>query len=709
MALSSIQYKPTLLAGVLLVAAVAFNLVVLHLELSLDAPDLNDNVLHYALIERTVEAVERGEDVTDHWVPYIAQGYPLFHHYQHLPHVATALLYKLLGEIVPLRTLFLGVGYLLLCTFPLSIYWTGRRLGFSALPYTQLWGMWLLGPAVAGLYLTLRHGRAYAGTVALLAATLLSHTVLGYVALVSGGLFVLLAGRTDLVVRIGRLALVLFLVSVVASYFLVPFFLDRPYMNRSVWEELGKYDAYGWAWTLKALLRGELLDAGRFPALTLLGGLGLLVCLVRGREDERYRLLPAFFGLWLLLYFGRPTWGGLLGLLPLSGDLHFHRLIAPVHLGAIGLAGAGLAWLWEKAIALGGASAEWGDALRSESRLGTLKRALQRWGAITVVGLLMPVLLIPAYRERVEYMATNNDWKRHALAALEADAGEFSALLADLRTRPPARVYAGRSVNWGKDYRFGYVPVYALLVTNQIDSPGYLYHALSLNADIEGYLNPSRPETFNLFNLRYVVAPAEWPAPPLARSLASYGRHRLYEMETSGYFDLVDSDAVLYGVRAGWFDAVRTWLHSDMVASKQHPLIVFGSKPESDSAMDMDVMPFSTVAELRYAAREPCGRMLSEKVAGNSYAVAFEAVRSCWLLFKATYHPGWRAMLDGQPVPARMLAPSFVGLKVEPGRHSAELTYQTKPIRAWLRFAGLVTLLLIVVVEWQRARSRVVR
>ncbi len=384
------DHRAALWPGLLLAAAILFNLIVLFPEVGLDTPHLNDAVLHAALVERAADALSRGEDPTDPWIPYFSEGYPLLHHYQHLPHVVSALLLKPLGGDAPVGRLIDWITYLLLSTFPLSIYWAGRRLGFRALPsafagvlasllatdglygmdwasyvwrgyglYTQLWGMWLLPPALAGLYVTLRDGRAYAGTAALLALTLLSHTVLGYVAMLSGLLFLLLGGHAGFWRRAGRLALVYLLVFAAAAYFLVPFVRDHLYMNRSVWEDPGKYDAYGWQWTLGALLRGQLLDYGRFPSITLLGALGLGVCLYRWRRSERARLLAVFSLFWLLLYFGRPTWGALLNLLPLSGDLQLHRLILPVQLGAVGLAAAGAAWLVEQA---GRLAARWRPA-----------------------------------------------------------------------------------------------------------------------------------------------------------------------------------------------------------------------------------------------------------------------------------------------------------------------------------------------------------
>ncbi len=271
--------------------------------------------------------------------------------------------------------------------------------------YTQLWGMFLLPMALAQSYTTLKTGRGVFWSVLLLVATLLSHLVYGYIAFISLGLFVFLPllGKRTITgesngpwVRIKRLILLFLLVILVAAYFLLPYLLDRTYMNRSVWEEQGKYDAYGYTWTLDALIRGELFDYGRFPSLTILAGIGLLVCLWRWR-DEKYRIPVALFLVWLLLYFGRPTWGVLLNLLPLSQDLHFHRLIAGVHLSGILLIGIALALPWQWALAG--------------------KKAWQ----VLVTAVCTTALLVPVYRERGIYLSQNASWMAQSRAAVGAE------------------------------------------------------------------------------------------------------------------------------------------------------------------------------------------------------------------------------------------------------------------------------------------------
>ncbi|HSR29389.1 MAG TPA: YfhO family protein [Anaerolineae bacterium] len=705
-----------LIAGLLLLFAVAFNLYRLYPEVAIRAPLLNDGVLHRLAFERTVTALASGQDPTDPWLAEIVLGYPLFHHYQHLAYLLPALLSFPLSSLLDLPDLFDWTRYLLLCLFPLSIYWSMRRFGFGRLPaalagliapllatnglygldfasylwrgygmVTQLWGMLLLPPALAQGYTALRTGRGYVWAVLLLAATMLSHLVFGYIAFLSLGLLALLPllgprtgenGPGRVWPRLGRLALLLVLVALVTAYFSVPFLLDRAYMNRSVWEDQGKYDAYGWQWTLGALVKGDLFDFGRFPSLTLLAGLGLIVCIWRWRE-ERYRIPVVLALAWLLLYFGRPTWGVLLDLLPLSGDLHLHRLIAGVHLGGMMLMGVGLALPWQWAL----------------SRENT-------WRLLMTAALTM-ALLLPVYRERGVYLGENARWMAASREALAAEAGDLDALIETLRRAPPGRVYAGLGGNWGADYKVGDVPVMALLQSAGFDMLGYLYHALSLNADVQVLFDEGRPEQYNLFGVGYVVAPAGQVFPEFVQPLADFGRHRLYQV-TSSYVDLVGSEAAFFGDREDFYPAASHWLASDLPRVGQHPALFLEGTPDRYE----QVYPLSQAGEVipltAFPSEPSRGRVLSQEVGDNAYAVEVEVERESFLMLKATYHPNWQATVDGRQVETVMLMPSYVGVALVPGLHRVQFEYRPQPWRGILGLAGLLLLALIALGEWRR-------
>ncbi|MBN1992296.1 MAG: YfhO family protein [Anaerolineae bacterium] len=728
------------LAALLLGFAVAFNLYHLYPEVAIRAPLFNDGVLHWLALKQTVAALVAGQNPTDGWLGTITLGYPLFHHYQHLAYLPPALLYGLSGQTLPLDGLFHWTRYLLLAAFPLSIFWSMRRVGFSRLSaamagllasligtnglfglefgsyvwrgsglYTQLWGMLLLPPALAQGYVTLRTGRGYAGAALLLAATLLTHLVFGYIAVISlavialipnpaskpgpggskplplaGGSWEGVASPHDLSsrpwenagVRLLRLALLLALLGLVAAYFLLPFWLDRAYMNRSVWEEAGKYDSYGHQWVLTALVQGELFDFGRFPALTLLAGLGLARCLWRWRE-ARYRWPVVLALLWLLLYFGRPTWGPLLNLLPLSNDLHFHRLIAGVHLGGVLLMGLGLAWPWEGALA------------------GSNPKYLWPVAALTAL------LLYPVYAERADYLAQNKEWLAQGEAALAAETSDLEALTATLRDLPPGRVYAGLGNNWGRDYKVGAAPMYALLAQAGLDNLGYLYHALSLNADMQALFDENRLDHYHLFNVRYVVAPIERAWPDFAQPVQTFGRHRLYQVNTNGYFDLVDTDIAFSGYKEDLFPAASGWLNSALLPAQQHPAICF----EPGATMPLTQLPLAQADKILPQLEIPTplyrGQIVSEEAANSAYQANVTVARPNTLMLKATYHPGWQAEVDGQAVAPLMVMPSFIGIPLEPGRHQVQLSYQADSRRSLLSVFGLLGLGLVALLEWR--------
>src|SRR5215208_5965523 len=90
-----------LVPWLLLVWAVGVNLWWLHPEVAIIVPSVNDAILHKLSLAEAIDALRRGADPTDTWLPTITLGYPLFHHYQHLAYLPAALAYLALGGAVP--------------------------------------------------------------------------------------------------------------------------------------------------------------------------------------------------------------------------------------------------------------------------------------------------------------------------------------------------------------------------------------------------------------------------------------------------------------------------------------------------------------------------------------------------------------------------------------------------------------------------------
>jgi len=707
--------RESLVSFALVLFAVAFNLYHLYPEVAGDVRDANDMVLHLVMTEAAVDAITQGRDFTDPWQGTMGMGFPLFLYYQHLPHIAIALVHVLILGVFPLADMLHWTTYLLLSLFPLSIYWSLRRFGFdrissamgglvASLPatngifgfgfgsyvfagwglYTQLWGMVLLPPALAVSYRVLGEGRGYFWATLLLAATLMSHLIYGYMAFLTLGILTFiqpiqasnpksLAGAIWR--RWMRLIILFLLVVMVTSYFLVPLFLNLDFFNRSIWIEPGKFDSWGHSAVLSGLVSGDLFDFDRFSSLTYLVFAGLVICLFRWRE-ERYLIPVVIFLLWLLLYFGRSTWGPLIDLLPMSRYLHMHRFIGGVHLGGIFLMAIALAVPWRWAVSRASVLSIW---------------------CISAALVLTMLVLLPVYRERISYLEGNALDLREQ-QRMGVDSQDFSNLLEKLKQLPPGRVYAGPQTTVDT-YYVSYVHPYDLLHAKGLDMMGTVYHRYSLNSDVLVKFDERRWDHYNLFNVRYVVAPEERNVPDFLQPLQQFGRHLLYQVETTGYFDLVGSDLTFAGGKTDLYPAASSWLASELPSVKQHPVVSIGDRSQVLERPMLLSAAGDVISKVTASSGPSRGTVLSEEVGSNYFVANVTVERESMLLLKATYHPNWRATVDGVKTDTVMLMPSFVGVPLPPGDHKVRIEYRSSRLRVILLGLGLITLPLIAMGE----------
>lgn len=689
----------------LVLFVIGFNAVVLLPELTIPAPSLNDEVLHLTVTQQASLAIQQGKDPTDFWFSQVGLGYPLFHHYQHLPQTILAIIHRVASCFISLARLFDLSRYILLVFYPLVIFWAMRRFGFSYLAggiaalvsclistnglfgleygsyiwrgtglYTQLWAMFFLPLALAELYRIISKKGSLFWPVFLSTIVLLSNLLYGYILFLSSILFVFLRfNKKEIASRAKRLVLVFFLIGLVTSYFWIPFLLDKTYLNRSVWVPDFQYSSFGAIKVLGDLFKGKLLDYARFPGLTILFfiSLGLLIL---ERKKQHFRALLCLAILFLILFFGRPTWGVLLNLLPFGRQLHLHRFIGGFHLGAVMIIGAGISVMWQK--------------IRE-----------RHWGYIVILLVVFTAILVPVYGERIKFCADNKLWRTENQKAFLAVQDELSDIKKTLEQLPPGRVFAGLSNTWGNYpyYQIGSVPFYAILTQWGIDSFGYAYHAQALTDDVRLHFDDTQPNQYNLFNIRYVLLHKTWSAPYYYEQIKEFENYILYEVSTTGYFDLVDANAVFYGSASDFYQANSQWLSSSLVEFKQHPMLEITREP--GQTFNIPSFSFKEVNKevlLNLAQRQPSGgRILKEEAKSQSYRAEFEVNREAYLMLKVNYHPGWRVELDGKQVFPVMLAPGFIGVAVKPGIHQALFVYKSPFYRLPLLIFGIFVLLVI--------------
>src|SRR3989475_1542767 len=188
-----------------------FNAIAVLPEVGYEVPNVNDDAEHVLFIQQASDAWANGQDPLDFWVPQVELGFPQFLYYQNLPHLVVVALGKLTFGLIPLRTLFDLVRYALLVGFPLTVFWTMRRLGFSDVAgaigaaagslisgnnrygfeydsyvwrglgvYTQIFGMHLSFLALAALHRVATRGSGVVAAALVCAALALSHLIFAY-------------------------------------------------------------------------------------------------------------------------------------------------------------------------------------------------------------------------------------------------------------------------------------------------------------------------------------------------------------------------------------------------------------------------------------------------------------------------------------------------------------------------------------------------
>ena len=399
--------------------AVGYGFFVARAETSVVAY-LNDEAYHLGMVEFASSLLRMGRDPLSAWYPLLNLGSPNYLHYQSLPSIVTGAIGIVTGDA---RT-FAWSKYLLLATWPISTYFGARLLGWSrwtaaavacASPlimdaagvgyeygsylwigwgvWTQLWAMWTLPLAIGFSWQAITQRRHLVAAVVLTGLTIAFHYMTAYPAAIAIVIWGLSGGwGRAFWKRFGRAAVVGALSLGAAAWVLVPVVSQGAYAARNEFlQNTVEANSFGARRILSWLVTGQLLDKGRFPILTILLAVGLVACVIRFRRDERYRMLLCLWVVYLVAFFGRPTLGPLLLLLPGSKDLFLRRFVCGFDMASLFLIGVGAVELARLGARL---------AKRVTPQLGATAVTL---GAI-VVGL---GVLTPAWTQVGSYTALN--------------------------------------------------------------------------------------------------------------------------------------------------------------------------------------------------------------------------------------------------------------------------------------------------------------
>jgi hypothetical protein len=693
---------PWILVLIFVAAPTLLNAIALFPEVRYSGPYQNDQVFHYVFIERANQAISAGDNPFDHWLPELELGFPQFLYYQNLPHLTVVGLYRLFLKQISLIRLLNLIRYLLLVTFPLTVYWSMRRMEFSPVAaavgaafspvlssrmeygfdfnsyvwrgfgmFPQLCSMHLMFIGTACVRRVLERGQNYVSAILATSAMILSDLLYGYIFGIVIALLWLLSvlkrprlagGLKGIIHGIGRstvrLVLVVVPVGLITAYQTVPFLAQAQYINLADPVRMRHASLRGsnlWS----GLLGGSFFDNNRLPVVTAMVIIGIFYCLVIRREDAKLALTMLIA--WPILFMPSPIRSGISIILPLVHMVPFQRFVSGIDFGAILTAGLSGEFIWR--------------CFRSRS------------AALRVVApiALLALVYSPAVAERWNFYQTSTEEMRLSAQELQDDQ-ELPQIMAALKTASPGRVYAGSRFNWGAWMRIGSAHLFDLLPTAEFATV-MPWQTLSLNGPLLWQVSTPSLQLCRLFNIRYIVAPPTLSPREGYHPILRTSRYVLYEVDSGGYVQLGRVVRVMpMGSSEKLFAYNSEWLRSEEPGLGEFTAFLHPGEASYPDRANLLDPPASSDGS------QQLGTIEDEAVTPDSFSARVTASSSAIVVLKTTYHPNWHVTVDGHEQPAFMVSPSFIATRIEPGRHEIKAEYRSSRLKKILLVAAGISL-----------------
>ncbi len=707
-----------------------------------------DNSAHYAFTVRLAEMLKEGNFRL--WNPDANFGFPMLYYYQPLPYLITSMLY-IVFPFVNSLFIYKFLNVFLLSCFPIAVYFgvtwmnfdkktalfaamlslcirSWESFGFEISSYfgwglyTMLFGM-LLYPLAVGYTVREYFGnRTIFWPTLLLSLTMLMHSFVGIAANISVALLILFSPKTWSVRNKAEDAVYLFKIvffeCLLVSFWIIPLITSISYYGGHPFDITSVLDGLG-ATTMFGMLKiGILFDYERIPIFTILVLGGIIICLFskiiaqllekENKENRKIMLyaLLNFFAFFILLI--GPSNIPILKWFPGNGIVHFSRFFSGLDFFAIILAALAITFFYEVLPIL------------FSAYLSLEKKQAQAL-LFVLLFLLFSYFYVDMYKD---YSKTAARFPYQGEKEKFFDALEFLAPL------PNGRVHPEFIITVTTNYLIYTIPMYA-------EKPASVSHAVG-SQDSLGYfyveqLNISNPSILNLANIKYFIALKE--SNNLSIGNISYTResnysswgtmlyaneeYEVYGINTSGYFDVMQTNTVVLGDNKEARELILQWMKSDL--PKEKNFITIGDDREKEFFEEQGYENIVELNNWNETIREmeaqnktlPCGTVLSEYVEDGLYRTEVEinkvlstedtstkSKNTCYVLLKVGAHKDWRAYVDGKEVSWVQVSPSFMAVPVSEGEHTIEFSFAPRPLRFILLVLSLLALVALFLWEY---------
>ncbi|MFC1626906.1 hypothetical protein ACFL1P_01750 [Patescibacteria group bacterium] len=516
------------------------------------------------------------------------------------------------------------------------------------------------------------------------------------------------------------------------SYWIIPVLQHNNYHNISYWDPIWKFNSYGWIDILNNLFGGALYDFGRAPVLTAFVLVGAYAASQlrsvhafskdsytpenENEEDLTIHNFPLIsfsflFVFWLFLYFGRTTWGGLIDLIPGMSEVHLSRFIVSLHVIGMLIVPIGIVFLITRISNY----VETFILKLWKIKKEDLSFSIQYVTNIILGSTIVVCIFLAVSPQTIAYGKHNDVLINQAIGNHMKVKEDDDALFATIRSLPPARTMAGRGGGWGKNFNVAETEYFMHLSTYGIPTVLWMPQTWSPNSDIEQYFNEGNPDHFDLYNMRWVAAPADQKPSDFWELKYERPTWKLYEVYTSGYFTGGTHMMTVSIEKETFKNIVHTWTQSDFSKDRLFPEITFDRNPQrsvptiimNDESTYQhftgEVEKYRSIFNERpfikteYPQPEIVGpESVHTDMMFETTVEVPENCTQCIVVLKQTYHPNWRVTVDGESVKPFTVFPFFTAIDMtEPGTHQVWFSYEPSTLKVFLMVLSVLVILFL--------------
>lgn len=217
--------------------------------------------------------------------------------------------------------------------------------------------------------------------------------------------------------------------------------------------------------------------------------------------------------------------------------------------------------------------------------------------------------------------------------------------------------------------------------------------------------------------------------PSFARLVNTYGKYRLYKINTTGWYTFGTSSTSFSGDKTYFYNMVKMWTGSTLLGSSEYPTINFSGSEKLSRAYNVRMTNLNNYELIFSDGQVERGKNIWKDTPLYLPAVSLDKVtwkktkessdyqtytssftlktdcKDCVVVLKETFHPNWRVEVNGEKVDTFPVFPFYIGIPLHTaGEYTIKATYKPGTLKVLLLSMQIIVLIGLLVLVMAKSK-----